>query len=205
MVELKIGDGAEREDMSSQVAGLAISGGSAADVTVFTQYYLQTRAALRAYLGTMLFNDAACEDCMQDAVLVVWNKRQKHWQVEDFRRMAFTCARFKALSWLKKHKPAQHLNLSPELSARLAQKAAEATEVHADQQLERIEALRACVETLPENQREMIKARYESLDADELALVADKQQRKMNAVYKQLERTRHALRQCVESKLGGQQ
>ena len=53
-------------------AGLAISGGTAADVTAFTQFYLATRASLRGYLGTMLHNDAACEDCMQEAVLVVW-------------------------------------------------------------------------------------------------------------------------------------
>ena len=117
--------------------------------------------------------------------------------------MAFTCARFKALSWLKKHKPAKHLNLSPELSERLAQKAAEASDVSAGHQFDRIEALRACIAGLPEKQREMIKARYEDADPEELARVAERQNKKMNAIYKQLERTRSALKKCVEKKLGG--
>ena len=184
-------------------SGLALAGGSAEDVVAFTKFYLATRASLRGYLGTMLHNDAACEDCMQEAVLVVWNKRQEGWELEDFRRMAFTCAKFKALSWLKKHKPAKHLNLSPELSEKLAQKAADAASVAADYQLERIEALRACVEDLPSQQRALVKARYEEMDAEELARIAAAQNKKMNAVYKQLERTRAALKQCVERKMGG--
>ena len=63
-------------------------------------------------------------------------------------------------------------------------------------QLERVEALRDCIARLPEKQREMIKARYEATDPEELARVAEKQKKKMNAVYKQLERTRSALKKC---------
>ena len=191
------------KEETESLVGLSIQGGTASDVTAFTKFYLATRASLRGYLSTILHNDAACEDCMQEAVLVVWKKRREDWEVDDFRKMAFTCARFKALSWLKKHKPAKHLNLSPELSQKLAQKAAEASDFPMDYQFDRIEALRDCIAQLPENQREMIKARYEDTDPDELARVAKRQKRKMNAVYKQLERTRNALRKCVEIKIGG--
>lgn len=172
------------------------------EVEQFTKFYMATRASLRGYLGTMLHSEAACEDCMQEAVMVVWDKRQEGWELEDFRKVAFTCARFKALSWLKKHKPASHLNLSPELSEKLSHKAAELSDVPMDYQLDRIEALRECVESLPENQREMVKARYESGNADALAALAKEQNKKMHSIYKQLERTRTSLKACVERKLG---
>ena len=175
--------------------------GDASEVTVFTQYYVATRASLRAYLATLLKDDAACEDCMQEAVLVMWKKREAQWELEDFRKLAFTCARFKALSWLKKNKPKNHLNLSPELSEKLAQKAANSADTAPEGRVERVNALRACVEDLPPKQKEMIKARYESSGSGELAALAKKSESKMSAIYKKLERTRAALRQCVESKM----
>jgi RNA polymerase sigma factor (sigma-70 family) len=181
--------------------GLAMPSAGGLDVETFTRYYLASRASLRSYLGTKLQSEAACEDCMQEVVLLMWNRCEGTWELEDFRRVAFTTAKFKALSWLKKHKPAIHLNLSTELSERLEHKAAELWDVPMDFQFDRIEALRVCVESLPSKQRELIKVRYETGNPNALVQFAASQGKKMEAIYKQLERTRSALRDCVERKM----
>lgn len=193
----------DSDSTSAESMGLTLrgEGNQGVDVELFTKFYLATRASLRGYLGTMLHSEAACEDCMQEAILVVWDKCRDDWQIEDFRKVAFTAARFKALSWLKKHKPARHLNLSPELSEKLSQKAAELSSAPVDHQIDRIQALRLCIEALPEGQRELVKVRYEESNPEALAAIAEKQNRNMNAVYKQLERIRTALRKCVERKV----
>ncbi len=168
---------------------------------VFANYYMATRASLRAYLATILRDAAACEDCMQEAALVLWEKRQADWSLEDFRKLAFTCSRFKALSWLKKNKPAAHLNLSHELSEQIAMRAADAEGMDTEAQADRMRALRLCVESLPKAKKAMVMARYESAHSEELTDLARQQGRSMSAIYKQLERIRTALRACVQSKL----
>ncbi|NWK55016.1 sigma-70 family RNA polymerase sigma factor [Verrucomicrobiaceae bacterium N1E253] len=168
------------------------------DALSFTKHYLATMTSLRAYLGSFLRDHAAVEDCLQETCLVLWNKRQPHWSEEDFRKVAFTSARFKALSWLKKNKPAKHLSLSPELSERLAVLAAQADDSGDDHRSDRTEALRVCMDGLPERQRALIEARYDANQENALQKLSKQQNRTMAAIYKQLERIRTALRQCVE-------
>ncbi len=177
---------------------------SRSEVIQFTQFYLETRSALRGYLTTLVRDHAAVEDCLQETCLVVWKKMEARYTLEDFRKVAFTCARFKALSWLKKNKPSDQLSLSHELADKLATKAAEQSIAEArgnDFHWQRQEALRHCVNQLSGSHQEIVKARYESSESDALAKVASAQNRSIEAVYKILERVRTSLRKCVEKQL----
>lgn len=184
----------------SLASSLAIAGTSN-EAAIFTEYYLETRPSLRAYLTSFIHNHAAVEDCLQETCLVLWKKKEAHWTLEDFRKVAFTCARFKALSWLKKNKPASHLSFSPEIAQKLALKAAETVGADGDTQSERMEALLKCLETLPEEQRHLIEVRYDPAESEDLVQMAKKKNRTLSALYKQLERTRTALRNCVKMQL----
>ena len=173
------------------------------DARRFTEYYLEARPSLRAYLYTLLRNHSAVEDCLQEACIVVWDKKQPDWTLEDFRKVAFTCARFKALSWLKKHKPASHLTLSPELSSLIAKKSAQ-IEFHQDTGLqERMEAMRLCIGALPEKQQRILNTRYGAADSSKTTLsrLADSLNSSLPAIYKQLERMRTALKDCISKRL----
>lgn len=172
------------------------------DARKFTQYYLESRASLRAYLFTLLRDQNAVEDCLQEACIVVWERKQADWTLEDFRKVAFTCARFKALSWLKKHKPASHLSLSPEMSSILAKKSAE-IKFHQDTGLQdRMEAMRSCVNSLSERQQRILNTRYaEAHSQTSLSELAKSLNTSTSAIYKQLERMRSALKECISNKL----
>ena len=164
----------------------------------FTTHYLESRVSLRAYLHVFLHDEAAIDDCLQEAAVVVWQKVGADWTVEDFRRVAFTCARFKALSWLKKNKPNSLVFSEPDIVARLAERVMAGARSEPGRSEERIAALRRCLDTLEPGQKEIIDARYDPQGRASLAELADRHGRGLASLYKQLERLRTLLRDCVE-------
>ena len=170
--------------------------GASDKVKRYTEYFVETRPALKAYLSSFLgANDEAIEDCVQETGMLVWNKWDGDWDLDSFQKFSFVTARFKALSWLKKHKPARHLVLSPAAMESLAEKSLEI------QQDERLDLLQQCIEQLKPEHREVLEARYEAADSKALGLLAKKMGRSVDAVYKQLERLRTVLRDCVSRKI----
>lgn len=172
-----------------------------AEVKKFTESYLAVLPSLRAFLFTIVRDPSAVEDCLQEACIVLWKKRNPDWTLEDFRKVAFTCARFKGLNWLKKNKPNLKTPLSPELTKQLSLKMAEQELRNKNNLTNRLEAMRNCLDRLSDTQRKIIQARYESDQADALANISTSLGRSMDAIYKQLERTRTALRKCIQQQL----
>ncbi|MFC4995097.1 sigma-70 family RNA polymerase sigma factor [Rubritalea tangerina] len=161
----------------------------------YTEFYLRTRPALKAYLYAFLAgNDAAIEDCIQETGLVVWNKWDESWDLDAFQKYAFVTGKYKALSWLKKHKPAKKVYLSPALVERLADKS---SELERDA---RLDSLQQCMDQLSPQNREILEARYESEGSKALRNLAEKMERSVDAIYKQLERLRSSLKDCVSRK-----
>ncbi|GAA5495714.1 hypothetical protein Rhal01_01893 [Rubritalea halochordaticola] len=182
-------------------AALDSLGPKHAEVKQFTQLYLAAQPSLRAFLSTIVRDPAAVEDCLQETCIVLWKKRDPSWDIEDFRRLAFTCARFKGLSWLKKNKPNLKTYLSPDITKKLSMKVAEHEQRNANRLTTRLDAMRHCLDLLSDKQREIIQARYESDQADALAKIASRMNRSMDAIYKQLERIRTSLRKCIQNQL----
>lgn len=168
---------------------------------VFTQYYLTIQPALSAYLTSLVHSHATVEDCLQETCLVLWDKLQAHWELEDFRKFAFTTARFKAMSWLKKNKPNTLVTLSPELTEQLAMAAAELGPNSPSQQSEQMLALQKCLDSLPSKQKELLESRYTSEKKEGIKLLAGRQNKTVASIYKQVTRLRSALRDCVERRL----
>ncbi|WP_018970230.1 sigma-70 family RNA polymerase sigma factor [Rubritalea marina] len=198
----------EQAKAQSGIAGVSrYSGGSDLEklgeedrVRRYTEYYLETRPALKAYLHAYLgANDAAIEDCIQETGIVVWNKWDEAWDLDGFQKFSYVTARFKALSWLKKHKPAKHMTLSPSVMDGLAERS---SEMGRD---DRLESLKYCMENLSPEHRQVLEARYEKESSKALSQLAAKMGRSVDAVYKQLERLRTILKDCVDKRSREQQ
>lgn len=164
----------------------------------FTSLYLECRVPLRAYLHVFLRDEAAIDDCLQETAILVWQKIREDWTVEDFRRMAFASARFKALSWLKKNRPGTLLFYDSEVITTLAARVMEDSRSGGSEAESRILGLRHCLGILAPEQREIIHARYNPEAEKGLSELAGKRQRGIASLYKQLERLRSLLRDCVE-------
>ena len=73
----------------------------------------------------------------------------------------------------------------------------------ADSQRQRVEAMRVCLEKLPDESRLLLRMRYdEGRKAAELARLL---RRNETAIYKALSRLHQALRQCIKQRLAAQE
>jgi RNA polymerase sigma-70 factor (ECF subfamily) len=135
---------------------------------------------------------ADANDVMQEVAVVLWQKFGEYATSEDFRRWAFGVARFKVLSWQRDRMRDRHL-FGTELTELLATEA----EIDAGRLERQREALRFCLEKLPEEQRRLMDAAYApGARIDELARCAGQT---AMAVYKRLHRIRIALVECTRA------
>jgi len=190
---------------SPDSGGLVSSGGETRiekqRVELFSRFLAANRPALRAFLSTKLRCREAVEDCLQEVSLTVWRKYDDRWDEESFRRFSFACARFKALSWLKKNKPKDLVFLDPDVAEKLGEHLVQLWQEDRKSNTDCMGALERCLNQLPERQREVIMARYGPKDCKTLEEISQKCSRTMDSIYKQLERLRSALRRCVEQRL----
>lgn len=170
-------------------------------IELFSKQLTANRPAIRAFLSTKLRCREAVEDCLQEVALTVWQKYDHRWDEESFRRFSFTCARFKALSWLKKNKPKDMVFMDVEVAEQIEKRLELLWAEEKSAASDRISLLERCISEMPERQQELLMARYGPKDGESLEEVSKKMSRSIDAVYKQLERLRAALRKCVEQRM----
>ncbi|MDQ8189025.1 sigma-70 family RNA polymerase sigma factor [Roseibacillus persicicus] len=168
----------------------------------FSSLLTLVRPSLAAYLSSFLRDRGEIEDCMQEVFLVVWKKFHLDWDEVDFRKYSFTCARFKALNLLRKKGVRSMVFLDPEVSELIGDRVWSLAEQSSRQEeKENVRALEQCVSALGEEQKRILNARYGGGEGETLEELAGKISRKLPTLYKQLERLRTALRNCVEQRM----
>jgi RNA polymerase sigma-70 factor (ECF subfamily) len=170
----------------------------------FWQNCLALRPKLASYLRAMLPDHHAVDDCLQETYLLM-AERYREAGADDFSPLAFTCARNKARSWLAKQKVGRLEMIDPELMVKVAEAAAEAGAPSQEIHSVRIEALRDCLSRLKPEDREVMEARYGEDSNASLTTLATSSGRRMDALYKKLERLRSVLKQCVTAKLAARE
>lgn len=166
----------------------------------FVQRCMELRLTLLSYLRGILPDHYATEDCLQETFSVLWEKYSET-EGEDFRKVAFTCARHKALQWLDRNKVTRLMVVDPAIAQKIAEAAVQSADAFsADVRDHRAEWLRACLKQLAPEQRKLLEARYGADSKGGLLELAKELGRKADALYKQLERLRDVLKSCVERK-----
>lgn len=162
----------------------------------FLRRFTSTEPALRGFVRSLVPSVADADDVLQEVAITLWKKfgEFEGGSPEDFRRWAFTVAKFKVLSWKRDLGRDRHL-FSDELLERIAEESGSRSERLKAQR----DALQHCVENLPEKQRKLVDAAYApKARTDELASSLG---RTAMAVYKQLHRIRMALAECANRQL----
>ena len=148
------------------------------------------RAVLR-FILTFLPSLADARDVLQETAVALWAKRAEFDAGRDFLPWACGFARMKVREFWKKQPrweafaqddlieliEARSQALKPELSAREAR-------------------LQECVEKLPPPQRAVL-AGY-NVEGDSVEILAHRESKTVDAIYKLLQRVRRALLDCVE-------
>ena len=156
----------------------------------FLRFFAEHEPALRTFVRSLLPSLADVSEIMQEVAVVLWQKFAEFDAARDFRKWAFGVARFEVLTFLRDRARDRHV-FNDELVGTLADEAAAAEQRHEAHR----EALEACLQKLPEGQRELVLSAYtKGTRMDELA--AQRGQTAMS-LYKMLHRIRQALLECV--------
>jgi len=161
----------------------------------FVRLFVRYERELRGFAMTLLPNVVDAEDVVQDACVAMWQKIGDLQDESVFRPWAYSFVRFTALNKARKR------NRSPLVfSEELVNTLASESESEADLAQAEFDALQTCLKKLPTHQRDVVLQYYHSASAG-MAEIASSLQKNVDALYKILQRTREALRLCIERQL----
>lgn len=163
--------------------------------TEFIRLFLRHETELRGFATTLMLRHEDAEDVLQEACVTMWQKIGDLRDAASFRAWAYTFVRFTALNRIRKR------NRSPLLfSEQLMDLLADEGERDADHSRLELDALNECLQKLPPKQLDLVQRYYASASV-QMAEVAAALRKSTAGLYKALERTREALRTCIEKQL----
>ena len=160
----------------------------------FLKYFLQHQNALKAYIGSMVRDPHAREDIFQEVALAMCDAFERYDESRPFKAWARGIATNKILKLWEQSKR-EIVAFSPEA----VEAVASAYEETDDQVSDAQEALRHCMENLPERSRQLLGLRYGG--ALKLKDIAVRMGRTLSAAHKALARIRAGLQQCIQRRL----
>ncbi len=156
------------------------------------------RLPLRGYLHTLIPDQGACDDLVQETLLFLWERRESADESTPIRAWAFKVAWFKAMAWHRDHRRDKLVYFSDDVLQQIAPVA----ETISHTAENRLDALRQCLAGLPKEELELLRLKY--VDRGSLAGHAGVRGWKPNRVQKTLSRLRLALRHCIQSRLNSE-
>ena len=156
---------------------------------------MKSRDRIAAAAWVVVRDAHAAEDIFQNVALKALTKEVSFEAEGAVLSWAFITARREGIDWLRRHRK-ESTGLDPEILERLEQEWLSETAHHGKV---RMEALRACLKTLPEKSSRLLRLRY--FEGYSCGEVAKKLGTGLNAVYKRLSRLHEGLKECIELRL----
>jgi RNA polymerase sigma-70 factor (ECF subfamily) len=160
----------------------------------FLRLYQQHEGSLRAILRVMLANWHEVDDVVQETCLTALQRFDSFRPGTNFCAWIIAIGRFEALRY-RRCRATRRMVLADDVVQLI-----EAEVVSRDARLSgRRDVLEQCLDRLPETSRSLLQAVY----ANQVSIndLAQKTNRSVDAIYKQLQRIRHRLFECVERRL----
>ncbi len=153
------------------------------------------QGALYAYILSVYHDRVAGQDILQEANIVLWEKRAQFALGTNFKAWAFRIAYLQTLAYRKRALRMPALPLDDSLLETLAEEAA----IRMRDFEERRSALKRCLARLPEHDFSLVRDHYERERS--LAELAEEIGSTRNALKQSLWRIRQALRSCIDRTL----
>ena len=160
----------------------------------FMRLYLAHEYRIRGYIRCLVKHYADVDDVVQNAVVVMWEKYNSLESNDHFLRWALAIARFEVLKHFEKKRNRLQM-FPPELFSAIEDKTADMVQ----KQDHRREALQECIESLRQQDKELLRLRYQIHSTTRY--VAQRLGRSIDAVYKALNRVHQKLLLCIRYKL----
>ncbi|MEM7314995.1 MAG: sigma-70 family RNA polymerase sigma factor [Planctomycetota bacterium] len=155
---------------------------------------MKSRDRISAAVWLIVHDTQTAEDIFQNVALKAISKNVTFEVEAAVLSWAFITARHEGIDWLRrrKHETAFDVNMLELLERDWVDETREVADT-------RSEALRKCLQGIPEKSRQLLKLRY--FDGHACQEVADRLGAKLNAIYKRLSRLHHGLKDCIELRM----
>ena len=157
--------------------------------------YLRLLAQHERWLATYVYSLVArchdADDILQEVKVTLWKQFSKFEQGTNFRAWARTVATNQVLN----HRRAARKHEAVSVEEDFIEAIAAEIDRQSDALDRKTDALRFCVQKLPDGHRKMVQWRY--FDECSINEIADRTQRTADAVYRLLSRIRAVLNECV--------
>lgn len=163
----------------------------------FVRLIAEHQNRMYGYVFSLLGDHSRAADVLQETNLVLWRKAGEFDSEKPFLPWAFAIARFQVLAHLRDSKRDRVL-----LDAELAATVSEEAEAQAGQLDEFRRALRPCLETLTDGNRDLMERRY--LRSMPIADIATAVNRTVSAIKVALMRSRRHLADCIEVRMAAE-
>ena len=164
------------------------------DHETILKHLFEARQRLSAAAWLIVRDAQATEDLFQNVALKSVTKNVSFEHEGALLSWAMVSIKREAIDWLRKRKP-ETLGLEPELLDLIS----EEWPTHPQPEGRRMEALRECLESVPDRSRQLLHLRY--FDGHSCDEVAQRVGASVDAVYQRLSRLHRQLKQCVNLKL----
>lgn len=161
----------------------------------FARLFAQHDRWLFSYLVSLLGNAAHAEEVFQEVCVVLWREYETFQFGTDFVRWVSVIAHHQVHRFRRQQK-----RVGPQLSDASVDLLAQDAVDRVDLLESRRDALRGCLEKLPDSDRELLRYCYGERSVT-FKTVAHELGRPVNTVYKALNRIRRALYNCIERTL----
>jgi RNA polymerase sigma-70 factor (ECF subfamily) len=164
------------------------------DHDAFLRHYVAHEPAIRIFVRMLVPSQSDADDVMQEVAIVLWRKFAEYDERRDFRGWAFGVAKMKVLAWQRDRSRERHVFME-DLTETLAREAESGAERLAAQR----EALLACIEQLPQDQKRFLDIAYAG--KRRIHTIASVLGQSIEATYKRLHRLRLVLINCTRARL----
>jgi RNA polymerase sigma-70 factor (ECF subfamily) len=155
--------------------------------------------SLFAFILSQLPQPHRARDVLQETNLVLWRKREEFEAGTNFQAWAMSIAAFQVrAAWRDMRRESGRLTFDDAMLGVISASVSDRMDSFAQYR----DALRACLSKLSDDQREIIRKRYES--GGSVASIAQTLGRSSNAVSITLHRVRKVLSECVRRTMKGQ-
>lgn len=163
----------------------------------FVSLLTDHQEVIRAYIITQIPGCSEVRDILQDVNILLWEKMHDFKLGTNFGAWACTVAYYKVLDYRKKQKKNGFLVFSNELASELS---SESGKRRVDELEAKRNALKYCLQKLPEKDRALLDARYNS-PTGEMEQVSVETGRSRGSLRVSLSRLRAALKDCINNRL----
>jgi RNA polymerase sigma-70 factor (ECF subfamily) len=160
----------------------------------FISLFTQNSRPVYGYIRALVHHQSDAEDVFQEASRVMWQKFDQYQTGTDFLAWACCISHYEVLMY-RRTKARHRCVLSDDVYALIEREMPDFV-VNSDA---RSHALSNCIELLPANDRQLLKARYSS--GATTRLVSEKMHQSIDRVYRSLRRIHELLFNCVQRKV----